>query len=116
VRGLFGLAALAGRAGVPGVRPGGNDGGHGPGVALWRLPQTGVADCGDDLPGHSHTVDRVVRRGVVHEHRPGRGVGVDDAETARAGLLPDGVDDAAPLPECDGATRPSGPDRAGRGR
>ncbi len=58
----------------------------------------------------------VVRRGLVHDRRSGPRVGVDDAEATGAGFLPDGVDDAAPLPDRDGAARSGGPHRARGGR
>lgn len=60
--------------------PEGHGGGRGPGLALRRLPQARLAYRGNDLPGHLYALDGVVRRRLVHDRRPGRGVGVDDAE------------------------------------
>jgi hypothetical protein len=70
-----------------------------------RLPQARLPDCGDDLPGHSHAVDGLVRRRLVHDGRPRRRLGVDHAEAARSGLVPDDLGDAAPLPDGDGPSR-----------
>jgi hypothetical protein len=116
VHGLPGLAALAGGAGVSGVRACGDGRDDGACVALRWVSQEGLAYRRDDLSGHAHAADGVVRRGLVHDRRSGRRVGVDDAEATGAGFLPDRVDDAAPLPDRDGAARSGGPHRAGGGR
>src|SRR5664280_2886224 len=62
-----------------------------PGLALRQrgVPQASLPDCRDDLPGHPHSVDGLVRRRLVHDCRPGRCLGVDDAEAAGTGLVPD---------------------------
>jgi len=54
LHGLPGLAALAGRAGVPELRACRQEGEHGPSVALRRVPEACLAHCGNDLPGHAH--------------------------------------------------------------
>jgi len=49
LHGLPGLAALAGRAGVPELRACRQEGEHGPSMALRRVPEACLAHCGNDL-------------------------------------------------------------------
>jgi len=71
VHGLLGLAALAVGAGVSALPAAGDHGGVRAGVALRGVRQAGLPDRGDDLPGHPHAVDGVVRRGLVYDCHPG---------------------------------------------
>src|SRR5664280_298349 len=89
---------MACRTGVPGLWRDDVSRAVWPGLALRQrgVPQASLPDCRDDLPGHPHSVDGLVRRRLVHDCRPGRCLGVDDAEAAGTGLVPDGVGDAAP--------------------
>src|SRR5665647_1253015 len=68
-----------------------------------RQPAPRLADRRDHLPGHPHAADRVVRGGLVHGQHEERRVRAADAEAARPRVVPDGLDDAAPLPHGDGS-------------
>ena len=70
------------------------------------LRASGLGYGGDDLPPHAHAAAVVVRGGVVDDQPEARRLGAGDPAVAGAGVLPDGVGDAAPLPDGDGASRP----------
>jgi len=103
VPGILGLAALAGGVRLPplcerrGVAAGGLA------VEVRRLRPEGVRDGGHDLRQDPYAADGVVRYGLADGRGQGRGLGDPGAAGDGAGLLPDGVGDAAPLPLGDGA-------------
>ena len=66
---------------------------------------SGVGYGGDDLPPHWDAAAVVVRGGVGDDQPEARRLRAGDPAVARAGSYPDGVGDAAPLPQGDG---PSG--------
>ena len=67
---------------------------------LWSAD---VGDGRDDLRSRAHPADGVVRGWVADDQPEARRLGARPATRAGAGLLSDGMGDAAPLPQGDGA-------------
>ena len=114
--GLPWVAALARRVPLPAVLGPGRVEAEQRSLGVRGLRSSGVGHGGDDLPPHSHAAAAVVRCGVGDDQPEARRLGARDPAVAGAWLLPDGVGDAAPVPDGDGAPRPRAARRPGRGR
>ena len=75
-------------------------------VVLRRLRSPRLGDGGHDLPRDAHAADDLVRRGVADDQPEAWDLSAGAQADAGDWLRADGVGDAAPLPHCDGASRP----------
>ena len=110
------MAALAGRLPLSAVRGACWVAVEQRSLGVRGVRATGVGYGGNDLPPHSDAAAVVVRGGVGDDQPEARRLRAGDPAVARARLLPDGVGDAAPLPQGDGPSRPRAPCWLGRGR
>lgn len=85
-------------------------------LGLRSVPVTYQRDRRDDLSPDPHAADRLVPGRVGADHPRERGIGPGRATHPGARLVPDGVDDAAPVSARDGDARPGSAVGHHRGR
>jgi len=112
---LSGVAAVAGRLQLPGLRsrrrlaPGGRS------VQVWRVWLPHFGDSRHHLRPDPHTPHRMVQRGLALRHRQERHFGIESPANAGDRVLSDRVGDASPVPFRAGPSRPGPAERNGGG-
>ena len=100
------VVALAGRVPMPAMRWANWVAVEHRSLGVHGVRASDVGHGGDDLPPHADPTAAVVRGSVGDDKPEARRLRAGDPAVAGARLLPDGVGDAAPLPDGDGTSRP----------